>query len=232
MPDFLNTLLFLTLGGSVMTALVLLIQLIFRKKLPRTFCYCAWLLVLLRFALPVPGIFRVSPETAQAVRTPQALRSSVQALREHPEKSEAFTPAEKDPAEDTHGILSGTEADARTETIHTASVDVPDVTDPTPEQSGLSLSQRLLILWAAGAAVCAGLYIVSYLRFSRVLNRTLRQPEQPDRQVFQALGGKDRLQLWRSPCVSSPMQLGLLSPRLILPDRAYTKEMLENILRH
>ena len=28
------------------------------------------------------------------------------------------------------------------------------------------------------------------------------------------------------------MQLGLLSPRLILPDRAYTKEMLENILRH
>lgn len=232
MHDFLNTLLFLTLGGSVMTVLVLLIQLIFRKKLPRTFCYCAWLLVLLRFALPVPGIFRVSPETAQAVRTPQALQSSLQALREHPEKSEAFTPAEKDPAEDTHGILSGTEADARTETIHTASVDVPDVTNPTPEQSGLSLSQRLLILWAAGAAVCAGLYIVSYLRFSRILNRTLRQPEQPDRQVFQALGGKDRLQLWRSPCVSSPMQLGLLSPRLILPDRAYTKEMLENILRH
>lgn len=70
MHDFLNTLLFLTLGGSVMTVLVLLIQLIFRKKLPRTFCYCAWLLVLLRFALPVPGIFRVSPETAQAVRTP------------------------------------------------------------------------------------------------------------------------------------------------------------------
>ena len=93
MHDFLNTLPFLTLGGSVMTVLVLLIQLIFRKKLPRTFCYCAWLLVLLRFALPVPGIFRVSPETAQAVRTPQALRSSVQALREHPEKSDAFTPA-------------------------------------------------------------------------------------------------------------------------------------------
>ena len=232
MHDFLSTLLFLTLGGSVMTVLVLLIQRVFRKKLPRTFCYCAWLLVLLRFALPVPGIFRVSPETAQAVRTPQALRASVQALREHPEKPEAFAPAEIGPAENVHGILSGTEADARTETIHEASVDVPDAATPTPEQSGLSLSQRLLILWAAGAAVCAGLYIVSYLRFSRVLNRTLRQPEEQDRQVFQALGGTDRLQLWRSPCVSSPMQLGLLFPRLILPDRVYTKEMLENILRH
>ena len=232
MHDFLSTLLFLTLGGSVMTVLVLLIQRVFRKKLPRTFCYCAWLLVLLRFALPVPGIFRVSPETAQAVRTPQALRASVQALREHPDKPEVFTPGEENPVEGPTPFLSGTEPDIQKETANDVSVDVPSVTAPTREHTGLSLSQRLLILWAAGAAVCAGLYLVSYLRFSRVLNRTLRQPEEQDKQVFQILGGTDRLQLWRSPCVSSPMQLGLLFPRLILPDRVYTKEMLENILRH
>ncbi len=232
MRDFLNTLLFLTLGGSVMTVLVLLIQRIFRRKLPRTFCYCAWLLVLLRFLLPVPGIFRASPETAQSVRTSQAQRASVQALREHPETPEAFTAAEKGPEEGTHGILSETEADTRAETANDVSWDVPSAPSSTREQSGLSLSQRLLVLWAAGAAVCGGLYIVSYLRFSRALNRTLRQPEEQDRQVFQSLGGEARLQLRRSPCVSSPMQLGLLSPRLILPDRVYTKEMLEHILRH
>ena len=212
MHDFLSTLLFLTLGGSVMTVLLLLIQLVFRKKLPRTFCYCAWLLVLLRFALPVPGIFRVSPETAQAVRTPQALRASVQALREHPEKPEAFAPAEIDPAENVHGILSGTEADARTETIHEASVDVPDAATPTPEQSGLSLSQRLLILWAAGAAVCAGLYIVSYLRFSRVLNRTLRQPEEQDKQFSRHWAAQIGFSFGAAPASAPPCSLGFCSP--------------------
>ena len=60
----MKTLLFLTLSGSAMALLLMIIGKLFKKKLPSVFCYYAWLLVLLRFILPLNGIIPTSRATA------------------------------------------------------------------------------------------------------------------------------------------------------------------------
>ena len=52
----MNTLLTLTLSGSALALLLLLLRYVFARRMPSTVYYYAWLLVLLRFVLPLPGL--------------------------------------------------------------------------------------------------------------------------------------------------------------------------------
>ena len=52
----LSVLLRLTLSGSALALLLLSMRYVFFKKMPSTAYYYAWLLVLLRFVLPLPGL--------------------------------------------------------------------------------------------------------------------------------------------------------------------------------
>lgn len=55
MNPLLQLVLSLSLGGSLMALLVLGLKWTLRGKLPSAFYYCAWLAVLLRLVLPLPG---------------------------------------------------------------------------------------------------------------------------------------------------------------------------------
>ena len=52
----MKTLLFLTASGSLLSLILLALRYLFLKKMPSTVYYYAWLLVLLRFAVPLPGL--------------------------------------------------------------------------------------------------------------------------------------------------------------------------------
>ena len=66
----MKTLLALTVSGSALTILLLVLRYILLKKMPSTVYYYAWLLVLLRFLLPLPGL--VPPFPAAADSAPEA----------------------------------------------------------------------------------------------------------------------------------------------------------------
>ena len=53
MSDFLRILISLSLSGGALTVLVALLNWRLKEKMPRTFLYYMWLLVLVRFLLPV-----------------------------------------------------------------------------------------------------------------------------------------------------------------------------------
>ena len=59
----MNLLLALTLSGSVLTLLLLGLRYSVLRRMPSTVYYYAWLLVLLRFALPLPGLIPAAVET-------------------------------------------------------------------------------------------------------------------------------------------------------------------------
>ena len=59
----MQTLLTLTLSGSALALLLLALRYLVLRRMPSTVYYYAWLLVLLRFALPLPGLL---PTTAFA----------------------------------------------------------------------------------------------------------------------------------------------------------------------
>ena len=65
----MQTLLALTVSGSALTVILLALRYLVLKKMPSTVYYYAWLLVLLRFLLPLPGLV---PGTADAARPDSA----------------------------------------------------------------------------------------------------------------------------------------------------------------
>ena len=58
------SLLVMTLSGSVLALLLVCLRYTVLRKMPSTVYYYAWLLVLLRFALPLPGLIPTSSEKA------------------------------------------------------------------------------------------------------------------------------------------------------------------------
>ncbi len=67
----METFLALTLGGSILILLLVLLNRVFGKHLSSTTYYYAWLLVMLRFLLPLPGLLPTSltVEKAQPEQT-------------------------------------------------------------------------------------------------------------------------------------------------------------------
>ena len=72
----MNTLLALTLSGSVLALLLLSLRYFVLRKMPSTVYYYAWLLVLLRFALPLPGLI----PAAEAMLAPTEARTAHEAV--------------------------------------------------------------------------------------------------------------------------------------------------------
>lgn len=223
----LEMLISLSVAGSVLALLLLLLRRALGRRIPSTFYYYAWLLVLLRFVLPVPGLMRLERPAAQSTPVAQVQ----QPLRENtPRPAVTFVPVQTVPS--PRGEL-----ETRQEPTHTASERVQTQSYEAPAQRAkpgvtLPLAQLLGLVWCAGAMGWMLYDTVGYLRFSQALNRTLRPAREQEQTIFEALDGPARLRLCRSPGVGTPMQLGLADARLVLPERAYTDEMLSNILRH
>ena len=226
----LEMLLSLSIAGSVLALLLMLLRRALGRRIPSTFYYYAWLLVLLRFVLPVPGLLRlqrpVTPQPAPTAQVQHPLREDT------PRPAVTFVPAQPVPSR-------GEGQEIRQEPIPTVSereqVQTQSPGAPVDQEKpgfALSLTQLLGLIWCAGAMGRILFDTVGYLRFSQALNRTLRPSREQEQTIFEALGGPERLRLCRSPGVGTPMQLGLADARLVLPERAYTDEMLHNILRH
>ena len=77
----LNILLTLTLSGSALAVLLLALRYLLLKKMPSTVYYYAWLLVLLRFALPLPGLVPTAADVPSGTEE-AAVAAPVSAERE------------------------------------------------------------------------------------------------------------------------------------------------------
>ena len=66
----METLISLTLSGSALALLLLLLKKLLGGRLSSTVYYYAWLLVLLRFLLPLPGLIPLGQSGGAARRAP------------------------------------------------------------------------------------------------------------------------------------------------------------------
>lgn len=245
MNPVLQLVLSLSLGGSLLALLVLGLKWTLRRKLPSAFYYCAWLLVLLRLVLPLPGFLSlegggeeafpaaVSAGSQGGVPNVGVLPSAVNIGPGGGGAPNAYA-AESGNRE---GVLP---AEPAREAEPTASAR-PHIGMLLGAAFGMVLSRGKALLqsgdiwlwlWAAGAVATLVWYMGGYLRFSRALRRTLCRADPFECRLFRQMGGPERLRLYRSAAVDTPMLLGLWRPALVLPDREYSREMLGNIFRH
>lgn len=200
----LKTLGTLTLGGSVLAVLLFVGKKLIYKKMPNTLYYYAWLAVLLRFLVPLPGVIPVKT----TVEPPTVLNSATPT-----EATWEAAPRQTDPVNMEAGAAPETE--------------LPETAAPKT----IAWDRVLLRVWLAGAALSLAWYIGSYgyfvLRARRSVCRELRWE---DAGLSRELWAKPRLLLAEN--LDSPMLIGVLRPRILLPVREYDRETLQNILRH
>ena len=66
------SLLVMTISGSIIALLLMCLRYTVLRKIPSTVYYYAWLLVLLRFALPLPGLIPTMGGSANVTPAPSA----------------------------------------------------------------------------------------------------------------------------------------------------------------
>ena len=217
----MKTLLVMTLGGSALALLLLILRYLVFRKMPSTVYYYAWLLVLLRFALPLPGL--VPTQTRQS-EAPAPIYTAAP-IEERAETIDL--PLAENAASPQIGAPSVPETE-RTEAVPAA---VPSAAQTAARRFALSPELLWLSIWALGAACSLSLTVCAYLRFTRQLRRSLRRPAPFAERLYAAIPGR-KPALWRSRAVRTPLLYGLFAPKIVLPDRDLDAEQLGNILRH
>ena len=230
MRAFLSLLLGLSLSGTLLALLLMLLRRVAGSRLPSAFYYFGWLLVLLRFVLPLPGLlpgFALS-EKAPAASLPAAyVETARDAQRIY---NDAFHQNGAGMAEDTPSAAPVTAAGYAAET------DGED-TDMTARRlydlrQVLRAPRFWMSLWSIGAVLSAAWYGGGYLRFRRELTATLLPARPSDRAVCAQITDAPCPRLCRSRAVRTPMLLGVLRPMIVLPDEEYPEPILQGVLAH
>lgn len=217
MTDLMKIVLALTVSGTALAAVLALLRRVLRDRLPKAVFYYLWLLVLLRLivpaALPVPGLEKTAEPPAVQIQTPA-------------------TPVQIDPGQPVVIPPATTQT-----TPAQPSAPVPQQSQqvsvtPWYQPAWAFLCDRFAILWLTGAALHFLWFAVSYLRFSRGLKEDCVPLLEHEQALLDDLRGDVKVTACRSPLARTPMLLGLVRPRIILPETPITTRELEYILRH
>lgn len=215
MADFLRTLLVLTVLGSALTGLLLVVRPLIKS---RTVFYYLWLLVLLRLCLPVGMTIPLPAQTPE-----EPARAEVQQSVTQPATPQDL-PAQPAQPQAPSGQQAGT-AETRPQ---------PEIqeTGPAFDWRRLFTSPALwLTLWGLGAALCLGRQVWGYRRFARMVRRNGEPAEQEALALLAELDPKGKVGLTVCPYVSTPMLLGVFRPAIVLP-RGVEPDRLGDILAH
>lgn len=189
MKEVLLTLLSLTLSGSLLCVLLLLLRPVMGNRVPRAFSYYLWLAVLLRFLIPL-GYGIHLPEPSQPTREAVTQETLL------PHQTEVQTTPVTQPTEQAPAEQGET---------------------PTPSVPVFSLTGVLFFLWLAVGAGFLCWHIAAYVRFSRRIRASLTPPPAEALALFEGLGHGSRVRLACSGLVDTPMLLGVFRPVIVLP---------------
>ncbi len=211
MTDAVKLILSLSVSGGALALLLFALKWAFRHRLPKSFQYYVWLVVLLRLALPVSFGFSVTDSIFRAIDSaPGGVNAALKAP--HTEIYRPNMPILVQPGEEFSFIDA---VRARDESLG----------------SSLHTVDYLLLIWVAGAVITLGIKVYGYARFSANLKRMHRSASPGEEQLLRRLSD-GKVAIKRNPLARTPMLTGLFRPVIVLPDKAYSDEELLFILEH
>ena len=227
MSDVMKIVLALSLSGTVLAGALALVRRLLKNKLPQALFYYLWLLVLLRLIVPV------------AVPLPEELRAhQMEAVAAPIQQQIHIDPDWSASVQQGINQLPPGAADDQWELVIRPGtvVSQPSTLEPAPEpwheQIWDFLCDHVTTLWLGGALVHFLWFALSYLRFCRKLKETCRPLWEHEQALLDGLQGEMAVTACRSPLAGTPMLVGLVRPRIILPDTEISTRQLEYILRH
>jgi len=205
-------LLWTTIQGSVLVVLIVLLQVIFRRRLPVRWHYLLWVLLLIRLAVPwLPeskmSIFNLVPRSVQQGRI-----------------IESFSQSRR--ADSMDSYMYGRFASATQKTDE-------------PETASVRFMLALPVLWLVGTVMIAGYIFFRSIRLWRIVKRErpVTDSEILDRleDCKMQMGVQTILGVVVSDRIKSPALFGFVRPRLLLPQgmfETFSHEELRYVFIH
>lgn len=217
MIDFLKMLLVLTVAGTLCGLFLTALRKLAKGKIPSSFLYVAWIVVVLRFAIPINGLIPVGSSVSH-VDPP---KTSYTESYPEPQQFPTVTEAASVPSTYSH-------TDAPVQPVQNQ----PAAHQSPAAEKTVSIPTILFIIWCCGAAGFLLWNAVSYARFESLLRKSLSRPSKHDVILYDDVWAARKPVLMRSKAVSTPMTFGITSPVLVIPDTEYEDVALKNVFRH
>jgi len=205
MNNVIAAVLTLSLSGSLIALLLFALRPVLKGRLSRAFAYYVWLIVLIRLVLPVSFEGSVMDRISLPVSNPNT------AVTQAP----LFSGVQEQPS--AHAVAEDEQS-------------APPASVPFDFTAFFVRWQ--IAIWLGGAAACFSWFLLSYLRFERHIRQSCTPPAPEDQAVFDCLSGGSRVKLYRSIYATTPLLIGLFSPRIVLPPVNFCEENMRPELKH
>lgn len=224
MEMFMRMMLECTLTMSAVSLLFMAATPLLSKRYSARSLCIAWIVILVGFVVPL------RPQPAPAAITMPVAPARVVRIAQRPPT---------DPAQNTGVAAEGMPADltplseAR-QTDAAAPAQAQSVSFTWPE---ITTTHLLFGAWLAGAALSLGVRLTKHRRFLRTVRRWSRPVTsgtylQELAQARAALGIRREVGLYRCASIDSPMLVGFLHPRILLPDTRLSLAEMHLVFRH
>ncbi len=213
MTELFRTILTMSLSGSLIAILLFLFKPFIKGKISKTIQYYMWAVVLLLLLIPIS--FEMpngnKPEAMPYISQPITIHDIVRKY-----------------------IIT---AEEETDSVSYASEITKHNTDEINKAMSFPILTRLTafmipLLWILGTLIFLCIHLFGYFRFKRFILKSCKTVTDTDIAIFKLLSPKANVTVYKSVVSSTPMLLGIFSPKLILPDREYSNTQLENIFAH
>lgn len=208
MSDFLKLILSLSISGTILAGILLLIKPLIKARVSKAFLYYIWLVVLVRMVCPV------SIESS-------FLNSFFSKGERAVQQEQEYSPVIKTDEDELHKPV---------ESINSSQAQVNADKEVKTSQFW-DQSTVIFCIWLLGAVLTFSYYVTAYRLFSSKVMRQQRTVTNDEQELFTTMTqGKGRL--LRSSFITTPMLIGLFRPIIVIPDAKYSLEQLRNIINH
>ena len=226
-PEFLSglfrTIAIMSIIGSIVILMLLLIKPIVKHRLPKSAQYYLWIVVLAVLLIPL----------SNAIALPADVAPGVNVIHNVVERNVIST----DEARSRQ--LMGTADMGTTPNFNLPAADpmLPsgNIADVSP---GLftQVSTALMLLYPLVVLLILLFTVVGYIRFTAKVRRFNLEAEWVEKAILRDIAISNNIKhtprLYRNTFVTTPMLIGLFKPVIILPDKEYTEKQLHSILLH
>ncbi len=241
--EFMKMLLSLSFSGTCLFLLVMVIVRLARNRLSRRWQYYIWLLVVLRFLVPVTFPNTVTGKLFQSVEQAVAGKYTVDDAMDIAASKAWSEEGQEDTADKIkNGEGQPDKAEGGGPAVLSEPVRLQEELTVTFEEDASSgipggFLLWLFVIWAVGAFGLLMRKITvyqSYMRFLKSGNAEVSDPAMLNllAEAEEALGIRRTIELYRNPMIASPIMTGFFRPGIVMPDKKMTDKELNCVFTH
>ncbi|MDR0963155.1 MAG: M56 family metallopeptidase [Clostridium sp.] len=219
MSELFQTVLIMSITGTVMSLLLFALKPLIHAKLPKTIQYYLWLVVIGALLIPISKLVRF-PQNTDFPVSPAFISNIVEQTIPTTQRLRPTTPSQTGENPKPAPTAAPSSIGENSESTSTVTPSRLPSAEPTTDNMTFILD-LLFIAYPVVALSIILYYLASYLLFYIKLRRSSVKTT-----TFYSIP------IYESPSVQTPLLVGFFSPRIVLPKRDYTPDQLRTMLLH